>query len=394
MANVRTAFGQTLPPVTSAATIGGPNFERDSRPYVDVREYGARGDGGTDDTSAIQAAVNALGASGGTVFFPVTGAEYVVSTIFTADRVTFRGETELVTIKKLGGTTGSVFTQGSTTGTGGFRVTWQNMIIDGNRAACPAALDGIGQFVGSTSEGFYGDAPHLENVTVQNCARHGINLGRSASNIVLPYLRNVRPGYNGGRGIVARRWTDGWIGDSWIAENSLGNVQVIQCSAVRFRACQIEGNDDTAVSGLMGTTYPGIELSGGNRLIWIQGGCSFSSCRRAIQAAGDLIDCMIQGNWFNGNNSRQANGTNANIYLDPTGATYTNLVVSDNIFSSDNVSITGDLVSNRVSHHVFCVAAGTITGGMFYNNRIASGGGNPTTATTSLPAGFTSAGNL
>lgn len=40
-------------------------------PYVDVRAFGAVGDGVTDDTAAVQAAIDAVSASGGTVYFPV-----------------------------------------------------------------------------------------------------------------------------------------------------------------------------------------------------------------------------------------------------------------------------------------------------------------------------------
>jgi parallel beta-helix repeat protein len=39
-------------------------------PWVDVREYGAKGDGSTDDTVAIQAAIDSL-SSGGVIFFPL-----------------------------------------------------------------------------------------------------------------------------------------------------------------------------------------------------------------------------------------------------------------------------------------------------------------------------------
>ncbi len=49
-------------------TWTGDQYFKTGRPWVDVRAYGAKGDGSTDDAAAIQAAINA--APGGTVYFP------------------------------------------------------------------------------------------------------------------------------------------------------------------------------------------------------------------------------------------------------------------------------------------------------------------------------------
>jgi hypothetical protein len=46
-----------------------------------VKDFGAQGDGTTDDTSAIQAAIDSLGAEGGDVIFPETSTSYRISTI-------------------------------------------------------------------------------------------------------------------------------------------------------------------------------------------------------------------------------------------------------------------------------------------------------------------------
>ena len=61
---VNTTSGTASVPFTftTTTTFKGPT------PWVDVRAYGATGNGSTDDTSAIQDSINAAG--GGTVFFP------------------------------------------------------------------------------------------------------------------------------------------------------------------------------------------------------------------------------------------------------------------------------------------------------------------------------------
>ena len=51
-------------------------FVRSTLP-INVKAYGAKGDGTTDDTAAITAAENALTASGGVVYFPA--GTYIVA---------------------------------------------------------------------------------------------------------------------------------------------------------------------------------------------------------------------------------------------------------------------------------------------------------------------------
>jgi|HubBroStandDraft_3_1064219.scaffolds.fasta_scaffold00002_31 hypothetical protein len=54
---------------TGNVTNGGDVYFQSGRPWIDVRAYGATGNGTTDDTAAVQAAITA--ATGGTVYFPL-----------------------------------------------------------------------------------------------------------------------------------------------------------------------------------------------------------------------------------------------------------------------------------------------------------------------------------
>lgn len=71
------SFSPSSLSVAGNETVAGP------RPRVDVTAYGAKGDGSTDDTAAIQAAINlacTTNGGGGTVFLPApTGSGYVVT---------------------------------------------------------------------------------------------------------------------------------------------------------------------------------------------------------------------------------------------------------------------------------------------------------------------------
>lgn len=62
------ALAQTL----KGVTISGPS------PWIDVRSYGAKGDGTTDDTTAINNAIGDCPDNGCTVYFPSTTAEYYI----------------------------------------------------------------------------------------------------------------------------------------------------------------------------------------------------------------------------------------------------------------------------------------------------------------------------
>lgn len=77
------AVGPTGP--TGASGGGGSSF------WVNVADYGAVGNGSTDDTSAFQSAINSLGAAGGTVIIPDGFRCRIASNLTVKPNVTLKG---------------------------------------------------------------------------------------------------------------------------------------------------------------------------------------------------------------------------------------------------------------------------------------------------------------
>jgi hypothetical protein len=69
-------------------TGASPNFPPEG--VQDIRSFGAKGNGKNDDTAAIQAAINSVGANGGAVFFP-PGLYKTTSTLIVPEKVVLKG---------------------------------------------------------------------------------------------------------------------------------------------------------------------------------------------------------------------------------------------------------------------------------------------------------------
>lgn len=83
--------------ITAAGTITGDTIvvTNPTPGWFNVKTYGATGDGTTNDTVAIQAAITAAGATGGTVYFPPTTTGYLLNSAaltMSSANVTLRGE--------------------------------------------------------------------------------------------------------------------------------------------------------------------------------------------------------------------------------------------------------------------------------------------------------------
>jgi VCBS repeat-containing protein len=160
----------------SGAQIGG------SAGY-DVKFYGAKGDGVTDDTAAIQAAINAAHAAGGGTVYIGAGTFIVSGTsdksdgaIRMLDNVTLQGAGMGQTILKVSDTTTSSIT-------GVIRTPYNeithdvgvyDLTIDGNRANTTGKVDGFycGVAPGDTRQDYN---ITVESVEVMNCSGYGFD---------------------------------------------------------------------------------------------------------------------------------------------------------------------------------------------------------------------------
>ena len=163
-----------------------------------VTDYGATGNGTTDDSAAIQAAVDAASANGGgdVVFSsnPAGGNTFLTSTpVILRDDITIRGEGWPTIIRKNATGPYAVFISGSQTGQGGYgagasNVTMRGLMFRGDYAngvdACAMGLHHSEnilvddcKFVEFSSEGHVFDLAGCRNVTIRDCVFSGSNRG-------------------------------------------------------------------------------------------------------------------------------------------------------------------------------------------------------------------------
>jgi hypothetical protein len=118
-----------------------PNLPFETQVYVyNVQTYGARGNGTTNDTTAIQAAITACSAAGGGIVFVPEGTYKCTSTLTLKREVTLRGV----------GKTASVLSFGSDLGAGQFAI---------DHAGSPA---------------IQAEAPHMESIGVVGPGGHSL----------------------------------------------------------------------------------------------------------------------------------------------------------------------------------------------------------------------------
>jgi hypothetical protein len=149
-------------------------------------QYGAKGDGSTDDTAAIQAAVTAC-AGAGVVYFP-PGTYKLSSALTVGTGVTLCGAGQTATTLHQSSTTANAITIGGTTVA---NVQIRDLTITG-----PSSGSGVGISASANAGANPVVQLVIRNVTVSNMGSHGISL-------LVPIVStfdNVVSNFNGGRG--------------------------------------------------------------------------------------------------------------------------------------------------------------------------------------------------
>jgi parallel beta-helix repeat protein len=168
---------------------------------IDVKtDFGAKGDGAANDTTACQAALDAANtAGGGIVYFPA--GTYLVDFLVFYSNVIVRGSGEVCTVLKKRVNDGNALLRSSSYASiggssAGGEVGWaiEDITLDGNKATAS----------GTSGLQAYGYKYKIRNVTVRNCALRGVHLD-----------------WNGGQGFGA---------DS--LESSVYNLRVHDCDGV------------------------------------------------------------------------------------------------------------------------------------------------------------------
>jgi len=176
-------------------------------PY-NVKSYGARGDGVTDDTAAIQAAINDAQPNKGRVFLPIGNYMVGAQTIgvegqrYTAEIVgeSWQGDISQanaggVKLTLLANTNASMFTVASTAAPARF----ENLYLDGNRNNQSTGTSNAVTFSDYTTDSTKQRSGHFYNVRIESFRTHGINIGllRNAGTMDRVVILNVGNGSTG-----------------------------------------------------------------------------------------------------------------------------------------------------------------------------------------------------
>lgn len=239
--------GSTL---LSTASLSGQPLAAGQK-LLDARQLGAEGDGKTDDTAALQHAIDTAAAKSGAVFIPP--GEYLTRELHMRPGVALVG----VPAWNYSGPGGSVLRLAEIGSTCLLNLTnARGATIDG------LALDGHtlgqnihGMFVNRTAYAEHEDAFRIERCQITRFSGDGLNFAC----VWCFSIRHSMFAFNGGDGLNLRGW-DGFILDNWFSGNGrAGFAARHENASITFTSNRIEWNHE---ENMLVTGGDGYQITG------------------------------------------------------------------------------------------------------------------------------------
>lgn len=355
---------------------------------INVKDYGAKGDGVTDDSKAIQSAVDATPV-GETLYFSAPSVAYKISKVINvAKRITLEGG--MAKIKIVSGI--------------GFQLSGQDLVmrgfvIEGSRLATNHSAIDIWMpnvrvediYISDTSHAIRvmgGTWHNLNKIRARNIVTGVLEIGNIVGTVVEDFRYDTDTGYNQPEYGVYY-WGEGanfsdldfihagkalWIASTarsvhWTFFNS--------CSFdTSMYGCLIEGNSvGQTVAGLMfdqcwfsSHSQAGFQLSATSQIdgVTLNGCYIVNNKKEGVVMSGRVNNVDINGCTFSGNSIGSV-GTHHNIYTNITGRKF----IRNNVFSDwggFNSVVGYDIL--RAEQDGECILEGNISSGGFTNGYI------------------------
>jgi len=273
-----------------------------SHEHINVREFGATGDGKTDDTKAIQRALDAAGEGRGAVFVPAG--------VYLCADLQMRPNTAMVGVPtwNYGGAGGTVLRLADGAAkcllniAGAPGATIDGLALDG--AGLGKGIHGI--FLDKPDFGKHEDAFRIERCQVARFTGDGANLAHAWCFSA----RHSMLAFNQGDGLRLRGW-DGFLSDNWFSGNQrAGFAARDENGSVTFTCNRVEwnGEENLLITGgdgyqITGNFFDragtcGIALRNGHRRCFqmtVTGNYFKRSGKRADVASHDSSHILIEG---------------------------------------------------------------------------------------------------